>query len=304
MRIITRGDVDGIMCATLLRAVGIAHEMVQAHPKDVQDGKISVTADDIVCNLPYLPECGMWFDHHISEESEGRAPEQFKGAYGLAPSAARLVYEYFIKEYPELKRFENFLKVVDRFDSATLTKDDVKNPSGAMLLAFIIDPRTGLGYKHDYTISNKQLTDMMPDLLLKHSPEEILQMADIKQRVDYYFESQKAAAVLYARYSQLKGTVIVTDFREVAEIPPANRFLVYILPGFETATVSVRLSIVRGGGKVSIQVGSNIFNPCKVNIGQLMAEYGGGGHKGAGTCQMLTSELDKTLIEIVKRLSI
>ncbi len=304
MRIITRGDVDGIMCATLLKAAGIAHEMIQAHPKDVQDGKMAVTAEDIVCNLPYLPGCGMWFDHHISEESEGRAPEKFEGAYGLAPSAARLVYEYFVNKHPQLKQFEGFLEVVDRFDSASLTKEDVKNPSGAMLLAFIIDPRTGLGYKHDYTISNRQLTDKMPELLLKHSPEDILKMADVQQRVDYYFENQKAATVLYTRCSRLQGKVIITDFREVTEIPPANRFLVYTLPEFESATVSIRLSMVRGGGKVSVQVGSNIFNPCPVNIGQLMAEYGGGGHKGAGTCQVATDELNKTLAEIIQRLSV
>jgi hypothetical protein len=284
----------------LLKAAGVAGEMLQVHPRDMQEGKVKATADDIVCNLPYASGCGLWFDHHISEEAPERTPASFKGTYALAPSAARLVYNYFVGDHPELKRFEPLLQVIDRFDSANLTLEDVKNPSAAMLLAYIADPRTGLGYYHEYRISNKQLTDMLPDLLLKHTPEEILQMPDVQERVERYHKCNADAVQLYRQHSRADGNVLITDFRGVGEIPPANRFLVYTLPGMERTNVSVRLSDVKKEGKVSIQVGHNIFNrTCKTNVGALCAEYGGGGHRGAGTCQVPVADAERVVREIV-----
>ncbi|MEW6366281.1 MAG: exopolyphosphatase [Acidobacteriota bacterium] len=300
MRLVTRGDVDGIMCAVLLKAAGLIDNVVQAHPKDVQDGVFAITPDDVVCNLPYVEGCAMWFDHHSSEEAPGRQPAQFKGRYGLAPSAARLVYDYFLGDHPELQRFQPLLEVVDRFDSANLTLDDVLRPSPEMLLVFLVDPRTGLGFEHNYRISNKQLTDMMPGLLLRHSAKEILEMPDVKERVERYKALDAEARRVYGGQSRIEGNMLITDLRSVANIPPANRFLVYTLPGAGATNISVRLAAVKGGEKVSIQVGHNIFNrTSKTDVGALMARYGGGGHRGAGTCQVASTEADRTVREIL-----
>lgn len=300
MRLITRGDVDGLMCAVLLKAAGLVDAYVQAHPKEMQDGTVAVTADDIVCNLPYAPGCGMWFDHHSSESAPGRLPASFVGRYGIASSAARLVYEYFIDEHPELERFEPLLQVVDRFDSAQLTREDVTNPSPAMLLIFLLDPRTGLGYHHGFRISNKEMTQMMPDLLLQHSPEEILAMPDIQERVAYYRETEAQAREILAGHTRIDGNVLITDLLAVDEIPPANRFLVYTLPGAEATNVSIRLSRVKGADKVSFQVAHNIFNrTARGDVGALMARYGGGGHRGAGTCQIPTASAQRVLAEML-----
>ncbi len=303
MRLITRGDVDGIMCAVLLKAAGAVDSMQQAHPKDVQDGLVSAGADDIVCNLPFIPGCGLWFDHHSSEEKELRKPGNFKGRYEIAPSAARLVYEYFLPEHPELSRFEKLLEVVDRFDSAQLTVSDIKDPEPAMMLAFISDPRTGLGLQHSFRISNRQLTDSLPDLLSAHSPEEVLASPDVQERVAAYKQDQEKAKEFYKKYSRVDGNVLITDLREaMADVPPANRFLIYTLEGFENTNVSIRVAGAKGGGKVSIQCGLNIFNrTSNANLGEILAVYGGGGHRGAGTCQVAATDADRVLGEIIER---
>ncbi len=303
MRVVTRGDVDGVMCATLLMAAGVADEMIQVHPKDVQDGKVPVSANDVVCNLPYVDGCGMWFDHHGSEDTTDRRPGSFVGRFALAPSAARLVYEYLLPQHPELRRFERLLEVVDRFDSANLTWADVTSPEPAMLLAFVVDPRTGLGYHHSFRISNREMTQMMPRLLLEHEPEAILELPDIRARIDHYRRCMMEAEQILREHTRIDDTVLVTDLRSVGEIPPGNRFLVYTLQGASQASVSVRLSRVKGGGRISIQVGHNIFNrTCTVDVGQMMAAYGGGGHPGAGTCQVDEGDADRVLSEILARL--
>ncbi|MCU0291100.1 MAG: exopolyphosphatase [Thermoanaerobaculaceae bacterium] len=300
MRLITRGDVDGLMCAVLLKAAGIVDTYVQAHPKEMQDGTVEVTADDIVCNLPYAPGCGMWFDHHSSESLPSRQPESFVGRYALAPSAARLVYEYWVDDHPELERFEPLLEVVDRFDSAQLTREDVLRPSPAMLLVYLLDPRTGLGYHHSFRISNKQMTQMMPDLLLTHAPEEILAMPDLQERVVAYRQMQEHALQVLGTHSRIYGNVLVTDLRDVEEIPLANRFLVYTLPGAEGTNVSIRISRVKDADKVSFQVAHNIFRRTSLgDVGALMAQFGGGGHRGAGTCQISAADADRVLARIM-----
>jgi len=300
MRLVTRGDADGLICAVLFRAAGIVDRMFQAHPKDMQDGTVEVGPDDVICNLPYHEGCGMWFDHHSSEDSSDRLPTSFRGRYGLAPSTARLVYEYLVVDHPQVKRHESLVDAVDRFDSARLTMDDVARPEPVMLLFFVLDPRTGLGYHHSYRISNKQLTDMMPDLLLKHTPAEVLELPDVTIRVDRYRAMENEARVVYGERTRVEGNVLVTDFRAVSEIPPANRFLVYTLPGADKTNISIRLSTVKGGGRVSIQVAHNIFNrTSKVDVGRLMVAYGGGGHRGVGTCQVPAEDFNRVFSEIM-----
>lgn len=301
MRLITRGDVDGIMCAVLLKAAGVVDSFLQAHPKDVQDGLVKATPEDIVCNLPFIEGCGLWFDHHSSEDTGVRRPAKFEGRYEIAPSAARLVYEYYLPSHPELSRFLALLSVVDRFDSAQLTIEDVKNPEPAMLLSFLVDPRTGLGLHHHFRISNKQMTDSLPGLLIEHSPEEVLALPDFQERVAAYEKDQETARAFYKEHSRVEGNVLVTDLRGVASVPPANRFLIYTIDGFEKTNISIRISAAKGGEKLSIQAGHNIFNrTSKVNVGELMAKFGGGGHRGAGTCQVDATTSEAVLARILE----
>lgn len=300
MRVVYRGDLDGTLCTAILMDVGLGDEIAQAHPKDMQDGKVEVTSEDILCNLPYHPNCYMWFDHHSSEIETSDAPTDFRGLVEVAPSAAGLVYKYFLPDHPELKeKYEKIVKETDLIDSANLTKDQVVNPEGTYLLAFLLDPRTGLGLSHDFSISNYQWSLQLPKLLTQHTVEEILALPDSQERVKRYNEMQEKATEFYKANSRLEGNVIVTDVRD-KQIPPANRFLLYAIPGLEAGNISVRIASGKKGEFNTISVAYSIFNrTSKVDSGALCKSYGGGGHKSAATCQPSIEDSDRVLSELV-----
>ena len=158
MDLLTRSDFDGLACATLLREIGLIGKWKFVHPKDLQDGQTKVTANDILANVPYVPGCGMWFDHHTSEWERLGKPQGFVGSLRQADSAARVIYDYF-KDKHDLSKFDEMLTVVDKVDAGKLTSDELQNPQGWILLGFIMDPRTGLGRFHDFRISNYQLME-------------------------------------------------------------------------------------------------------------------------------------------------
>src|SRR5260370_10611971 len=99
MRLITRGDFDGLVCAVLLNEVEHIREIKLVHPKEAQDQLVAVNSRDIVANLPYIRGCGMWFDHHISQRAS--LPDQvaftgpLRGAFELAPSFAEVIRNYY-----------------------------------------------------------------------------------------------------------------------------------------------------------------------------------------------------------------
>lgn len=299
MRVIYRGDLDGIVSAVILMEVELCDELVQAHPKDMQEGKVDVQEGDIICNLPYHPNCGMWFDHHSSVIDSSAMPEEFTGLVEVAPSAAGLVYRYFLPDHPELSKYEQLVKDTDLIDSANLTLEQVKNPEGAFLIGFLADPRTGMGFQRDLTISNYQWVSSLAELLTKHSVEEVLAMPDSQERVDRYNEMQDTAAAFFAENSHLDGNVIVSDFRG-KDIPAANRFLIYTLDGLSDGNISVRISDGKAGEFDVISVGYSIFKKTSnVDCGALCAEYGGGGHKAVATCQPALDESDEVFQEII-----
>lgn len=298
MRVLTRSDFDGLVCAVLLRQVEPVDTIEFCHPKDMQDGKIKVTSDDIICNLPYHPDAAMWFDHHASEAVRNE-DITFRGRYEVAPSAARVVYNYYAMQgkADKLERFKPILAEVDKTDSAHLTPEDVTNPSGWVLLSYLMDPRTGLGKQHDYTISNKELMMKLVDWMSQYSLEEIMEIPDIKERIKRYKEDEKAFKDALLAHSRQEGNVVITDFRNV-QVPVGNRFLIYTL--FPTANISVRIMDGKGGEFIAVAVGHSIFNrTSKTDVGALMARYGGGGHHAAGTCQLPVHQADEKIAEIV-----
>jgi hypothetical protein len=92
-----------------------------------------------------------------------------------------------------------------------------------------------------------------------------------------------------------------TDLRDAKQIPAGNRFLVFTL--FPKGNVEVRIFGGKEGKTTVVAVGHSIFNrTCGVNAGKLMAEYGGGGHAGAGTCQLAPADAERKIEEIIRRL--
>lgn len=291
MRLVTRADLDGLASAVLITAAETIDEILLVHPQDITDKKVPISGADIMANLPYHPSCGKWFDHHLLTESNERPPARFEGRYGLAPSAARVVFEHYIESHPQLKRYETLVAETDRLDAAQLTLDDVLNPQGYILLGYTLDPRTGLGAYQDYF---KKLVEWLRDKPL----EEIMELPDVKQRIGRIRAQDQAFREATERCSRVEGNVVITDFRELSPPPVGNRFLVYTL--FPQANISLRVHWGPSREHVSVAVGHSIFNrTSRTVVGNLMSRYGGGGHKGAGHCLLPAARADACVAEMI-----
>lgn len=299
MNLLTRSDFDGLACATLLKDIGVIDTWKFVHPKDLQDGLVTVTENDVLANVPYVQGCGMWFDHHISEDARLGSFE-FKGSVEYIDSAARVIYNYYKNDY-DLSKFAIMLDAVDKVDAAKLNKDEILHPTGWVLLGFIMDPRTGLGRFRDFTISNYQLMEKLIDLCARHSIAQILEDADVQERIVLYHEQAALFQEMLLTYSRAEGKAIVTDLRGVETIYAGNRFMIYAL--FPEQNISVW--VVDGKQKLNaaIAVGYSVLNrTATVNVGETLLEYGGGGHKQVGTCQVVYEDCMDVLNELIGRL--
>jgi oligoribonuclease NrnB/cAMP/cGMP phosphodiesterase (DHH superfamily) len=297
MRLITRSDFDGLACGALLESLGLVDEWLFVHPKDIQDGLVEATKDDIVANVPYIPGCGLWFDHHSSEEERLGKNFNYEGVSKKAPSCARVIYDYYGGN-EKLGAFSEMIKSVDKMDSADLTVDEIMDPSGWVLLGFIADPRTGLGRIRNFSISNLELMKKLAKATFSKPIEEILALSDVKERIDVYFEQNKKFIEMVKKHAKIEGKAIFVDMRNVETIHAGNRFLLYTL--FPDQNISVW--VVDGKKKVNtvITVGYSIINKTsKVDVGSLMLKYGGGGHVAVGTCQVAYEDTDRIIGEII-----
>lgn len=305
MRLITRSDFDGLACAALLEELGVVNEVFYTHPKDIQDGKIKVGPNDVLANVPFVEGCGLWFDHHSSEQERLSLAGTFKGACEMEPSAARVICNYYRKDpasASKLARFEEMLAAVDKADSAKYTKEDIQDPQGWMLLAFLADPRTGLGYNHTFRVSNFDLMKSLPGMLRTRSIDAILSDPDVRDRVTAYREESEKFRTFLRETARVDRNAVVLDLRGKKDIPGGNRFLEYTI--FPEQNISVRLVDGKNNAFVMISIGHSIMNKTsKVNVGSLALKYGGGGHKKVGTCQVDPKKADQVLAEILEAIN-
>lgn len=302
MRLLTRSDFDGLACAVLLDELGLVTERKFVHPKDVQDGLVEVTANDIIANLPYVEGCGLWFDHHISEEERGSLQKNFQGDCRPAPSAARVIYEYYggADRFP--KHLDSMMAGVDKADSAQFTAQDILDPQGWVLLSFVMDPRTGLGRFRDYRISNYQLMEELIGYCRKLSVDEILALPDVQERVDRYFAQEEAFRAMLRSHTTIHGNVIVTDLRGVDPILSGNRFVVYAL--WPEQNISIWVVDGRNRQNCVFAVGHSILNKTsQTNVGSLMLKHGGGGHQAVGTCQVPYESAGAVLQALIEQMN-
>jgi len=300
MRLLTRSDFDGLACGALLKELGVIDHWKFVHPKDMQDGLIEVTDQDVLANVPYVEGCNMWFDHHSSEDERLGTKFKYKGMSRLEDSAARVIYEYYGGK-DKLPHFEPMVKAVDKVDSGTLTKGEILNPEGWVLLGFIMDPRTGLGRFHDFTISNYELMEKLIDECAKLDIEAIMALPDVRERVKLYFEQDTLFKEMLKKNTWTDGNVIVTDLRGVEKIYTGNRFLIYSL--FPEQNVSAWVVDGRDKKNCPIAIGYSILNrTCKADVGALCLKYGGGGHVQVGTCQVAYEDCDRVIKDIVETL--
>ena len=300
MRLVTRSDFDGLACAVLLKAANLIDEYKFAHPKDLQDGLVQVTQNDILANVPYVEGCGMWFDHH-SSENERIGNVEYRGLSKLSPSCARVIWEYFGGHAKFSPALDTMLEAVDKVDSGRLSIEDIKNPVGWVLLGFVMDPRTGLGRYRDYRISNYQLMLDMIEYCGTKTAEQVLAEPDVIERTERYFAQQKDFEAMISRCARIDGKVIVLDLRNEQEIFAGNRFTMYAM--YPDCNVSIQVIWGLKQQNVVFTVGHSILNrTCTVDVGSLMLAHGGGGHLRVGTCQIPTEKADEALPLIIEAL--
>lgn len=301
-RLITRGDFDGIVCAALLRHRGVIDRVEFAHPKDMQDGLVAVDDSVVTANLPWVPGVHQAFDHHSSEiERTGTAAGEGYVNVPDAPSAARVIYDHYggVEGFPGVD--QAVLEAVDRADSAAFSREEVLDPTGWALINFVLDARTGLGRFRDFRIDNSELLRRMVDEVLVRPAEELLLDHDVSERVRVYFEHEAYFRRQLEHCTRLERDVAIVDLRDQDPIYAGNRFMVYAL--FPQARISVHC--LRGAqGNSVFAIGKSILDRSSpVDVGSVCLAHGGGGHRGAGTCQVPSDRADATLTALIDALA-
>ncbi|MBE6472658.1 MAG: exopolyphosphatase [Coriobacteriaceae bacterium] len=303
-RLVTRSDFDGLVCAMILKEKGLIDEIKFVHPKDVQDGKVDITPTDITTNLPFDPRVGLAFDHHESELTRLEGVD-YEGRCIIDPdakSAARVVYNYYGGKEALPRISEELMAAVDKGDSADFTLDEVLHPEDWVLMNFIMDARTGLGRFRDFRIANYDLMMELIDLCLDHPVDEVLKNPDVKERADLYFEQAELFTEQVKRIAHMDGRVVVLDLRNEDVIYAGNRFMVYAL--FPEAQVSIHVAWGFKKQNTAVMIGKSIINKDgNPDIGNLCLQYGGGGHRNAGTCQIDNDKVDAALPDIIAALN-
>ncbi|OEH86454.1 exopolyphosphatase [Desulfuribacillus stibiiarsenatis] len=300
-RLITRSDFDGLVCAVLLKEMDLIDDIKFVHPKDMQDGIIEVSNRDISTNLPYVEGVYLAFDHHLSETIRVGGQRNNHIIDADAPSAARVVYNYYGGKvrFPNIS--EEMILAVDKADSAQFSMEDVIHPQGWELLSFLMDARTGLGRFRDFRISNYELMMQLIDYCKDKPIEDILQLPDVKERVDLFFQYEEMFKEQLRNNSKVHGNVLVIHLKDEEIIYPGNRFVPYAL--FPECNISIHVLWGLKKQNTVFTVGKSIFDrSSQVNIGEIMLQYGGGGHNNAGTCQIANESADQILAEIIEKI--
>ena len=301
-RLVTRSDFDGLVCAVLLKHLDLIDEILFVHPKDMQDGKIAISGRDITTNLPYVAGAHLAFDHHLSETIRNTGERENHIIDPSAPSAARVVYDYYGGGNKFPSAWNDMMLAVDKGDSAQFNRDEVLNPKGWDLLNFLMDARTGLGRFRDFRISNYNLMMDLIDYCRTHTIDQIMALPDVKERKDLYFEHAEKCKEQIMRCSTVHKNLVVLDLRNEETIYAGNRFVIYAL--FPEQNISIHVLWGLKNQNTVFATGKSILNrTSKTNIGALMLEYGGGGHENAGTCQVENEMADDVLGALIARIN-
>lgn len=301
-RLVTRSDFDGLVCAVLLKELDIIDDIKFVHPKDMQDGTILISDGDITTNLPYVEGVHLAFDHHLSETIRVGSNPDNHIIDPEAPSAARVVYDYYGGKERFASIADDMMVAVDKGDSAQFSEQEILKPEGWDLLNMLMDSRTGLGRFRDFRVSNYQLMMQLIDYCRNHTVAEIIALPDVKERVDLYFDHDEKFRDQIKRCSTVHDNLVVLDLREEETIYAGNRFMIYAL--YPDCNISIH--ILWGLNKLNTvyATGKSIVNrTSKTNVGELMLSYGGGGHENAGTCQVENDDADRVLGELIAKIT-
>jgi nanoRNase/pAp phosphatase (c-di-AMP/oligoRNAs hydrolase) len=300
-RLVTRSDMDGLVCAVILKQMDLIDEIIFVHPKDMQDGKIEITSNDIITNLPYYEQAYLVFDHHESELTRNGKAENYI-IIPDAPSAARVVYDYYggADKLPNVS--ELMMLAVDKADAAQFSVDEILHPEGWELLSFIMDSRTGLGRFRNFRVSNYQLMMDLIDYCIDHDIEDIMKLPDVVERTELYKSYEDKFRMQLEECSIMYNNLIVLDLRDEEIIYPGNRFIMYAV----NPEINISIHVLNGfkNQNTVFAIGKSIVNRhSKTNIGELCLKYGGGGHAAAGTCQVDNDKAETILAELIEQIN-
>ncbi|MBF0326962.1 exopolyphosphatase [Magnetospirillum moscoviense] len=300
-RLVTRSDFDGLVCAVLLKQLDIIDDIKFVHPKDMQDGVIDIGPNDITTNVPYVEGVHIAFDHHLSETIRvGKKDNHI--IHPDAPSAARVVYDYYGGAVRFPAAWDKMMEEVDKADSAQYSLDDIISPTGWTVLNYIMDARTGLGRFREFRISNYQLMMNLIDYCRNHTIDDILALPDVKERTDLFFEHEEKAKDQIKRCSTVYGNVVVLNLKDEETIWACNRFMIYAL--YPQCNISIHVMWGLKQQNTVFAIGHSIVNrTSKTSVGALCLTYGGGGHEKAGTCQVENATWQDSLKEVVGKLN-
>ena len=300
-RLVTRSDMDGLVCAVILKQLDMIDEIKFVHPKDMQDGIIEITPIDIVTNLPYCEQAYLVFDHHESETIRNeKADNHF--IIPDAPSAARVVYDYYGGKEKLPNVSELMMAAVDKADAAQFSVDEILHPEGWELLSFIMDSRTGLGRFKEFKISNYQLMMDLIDYCIDHDIDDIMKLPDVVERTDLYKHYEDQFRMQLEECSIMYNNLIVLELREEETIYPGNRFIMYAV----NPEINISIHVLNGfqNQNTVFAIGKSIVNRnSNTNIGELCLKYGGGGHTAAGTCQVANEDAQQVLEELIEAIT-
>ncbi|MEH0758785.1 exopolyphosphatase [Vibrio sp. 16] len=297
-RLVTRSDFDGLVCAVLLKQLNLIDDIKFVHPKDMQDGVVEITSRDIVTNLPYVADAHLVFDHHLSETIRNEGERENHIIDPNAPSAARVVWEHYGGEATFPSQWLDMMEAVDKGDSAQFTRDEVLDSDGWNLLNFLMDARTGLGRFRNFRISNYNLMMDLIEYCKNHTIDEILQLDDVKERIDLYREHEVLFKDQIQRCATVHGNLVLLDLTNEETIYAGNRFMIYAL--FPQCNISIHKMWGFQKQNTVFATGKSIFDrSSKTNVGELMLKYGGGGHKAAGTCQIDNDKAEQVQQELI-----
>ncbi len=300
-RLITRSDFDGLACAVLLKHLDIIDDIKFVHPKDMQDGTIEIDENDITTNVPYVSGCYLAFDHHLSETIRNGAHDNHI-IDPDAPSAARVVYDYFGGADTFPKEWEGMMVAVDKADSAQYVRSEILDPTDWTLLNYLMDARTGLGRFREFTVSNYELMMHLIDYCAEHNINEILELPDVMERIELYVSMKNKAKEQIKRCATVHNNLVVLDLRDEEIIYPTNRFMIYAL--FPECNISIHQMWGLKKQNVVFAIGKSILDRgSKTSVGELCLRYGGGGHQAAGTCQVSTDRCDVVLGELITEIN-
>jgi nanoRNase/pAp phosphatase (c-di-AMP/oligoRNAs hydrolase) len=301
-RLVTRSDFDGLVCAVLLKHLDLIDDILFVHPKDMQDGKIAIGPRDISTNLPYVAGAHLVFDHHLSETIRNSGRRENHVIDPKAPSAARVVYDYYggARVFPGA--WAEMMAAVDKGDSARFSREEVLDPKGWNLLNFLMDARTGLGRFHNFRISNYQLMMDLIGYCRNHSIGQIMDLPDVRERTTMYLEHNARCQEQIRRCATVHKNLVVLDLRNEEVIFAGNRFIIYAL--FPETNISIHVLWGLKNQNTVFATGKSILNrTSNTNIGALMLEYGGGGHENAGTCQVANEMAEDVLGALIHRIT-